>query len=102
MLKISVQYNARKNGIEIRFSHKPGEQTRTWLKSFKFRWSPRYKVWYNKATSQAFDAIRELQTLVRSSDVVELTIDPDFPEGPRVAETATVSEDYDALFGGPV
>lgn len=48
-----VVLNDEKNGIEIYFSEKPGEETRESLKFNGFRWSRYNKCWYSKNTEKA-------------------------------------------------
>lgn len=49
-LDVTATYtlNNEKNGVEIRFNGKPSEEIRNEMKLNKFRYSPRYKVWYAK------------------------------------------------------
>lgn len=49
-LDVTATYtlNNEKNGVEIHFNGKPSEEVRNEMKLNKFRYSPRYKVWYAK------------------------------------------------------
>lgn len=42
--------NSRLNGVEITFSVKPDEATRTEMKSLGYKWSPKKSIWYARQT----------------------------------------------------
>lgn len=50
-----VRYNRQHDGIEVDFPAKPDGDTILTLKAYRFRWSPRSKVWYRKACADALD-----------------------------------------------
>lgn len=50
---ISVVKNAEADRIQILFPDKPELETRALLKSYSFRWSPRYGAWQRKLTQNA-------------------------------------------------
>lgn len=49
----TVTKNEEKNGVEIRFSSIPPEETRDHLKAHGFRWSKFGKCWYAKQSAEA-------------------------------------------------
>lgn len=48
--EVIIIENKLHNGIELKFNQKPDQETIDYLKSNKFRWNPRTKVWYSKKT----------------------------------------------------
>jgi hypothetical protein len=52
---ITVTYNDKKNGIEIRFPGKPEKAIRDEMKALRFRWHGKFKFWYAKQTEQTKD-----------------------------------------------
>lgn len=59
----TVAYNEEHNGIEVGFPGKPDGSVITALKGARFRWSPRSKVWYAKATDYALEAAAQIAGL---------------------------------------
>jgi hypothetical protein len=57
---ISVRLNAEKQGIEVVFSSKPGEEVRAQLKAHGFRWSRRAGLWYAKQTPERLEFAQQL------------------------------------------
>jgi len=55
--KMSVNYNARKNGIELHFSEKPSDAVLIKLKINNFRWSKFSQCWYQHDTPDVRDFI---------------------------------------------
>ncbi len=47
-MQVTITHNTSKNGIEVKFSAKPDELLRDWLKSLKFRYSRGQNLWYMK------------------------------------------------------
>ena len=47
-MKVTITHNTAKNGIEVKFSEKPDEVLRDWLKSLRFRYSRGQNLWYMK------------------------------------------------------
>lgn len=52
---VTVSYNQELNGIEITFTAKPDEKTRTELKNAGFRWHKVKKLWYAKSTADRLE-----------------------------------------------
>lgn len=48
-----IRINEEKNGVEIVFSGKPGEDVRDKLRANRWRWSRRGGLWYHKDTPEA-------------------------------------------------
>jgi len=59
----SVAYNEEHNGIEVRFPGKPDPSVISALKASRFRWSPRSRVWYAKASDHALDSAARIAGL---------------------------------------
>ncbi|WP_010323634.1 hypothetical protein [Marinobacterium stanieri] len=57
---VSVRLNAEKQGVEVVFSSKPGEEVRAQLKAQGFRWSRRGGFWYAKQTPERLAFARDL------------------------------------------
>ena len=72
MIQITVNVNLAKNGFEIVFSEKPGPTTRTFLKSAKFRWSPRQGLWWARRNESTTKAIELFKERVGNCEEVEL------------------------------
>lgn len=54
---VTVSYNQELNGIEITFTAKPDEKTRTELKNAGFRWHKVKKLWYAKSTADRLELV---------------------------------------------
>jgi len=59
----TVAYNEEHNGIEVRFPGKPEATIISALKAARFRWSPRSRVWYAKASDHALDSAARIAGL---------------------------------------
>lgn len=59
-IKVEVNFNTDKNGIELKFTDKPSEEIRESLKLNGFRWSRFNKVWYTKDTEEARNYLKEV------------------------------------------
>ena len=49
---LNITLNNAKNGIEIRFENKPGDDVLTALHEYGFHWSGKQKMWYAKQTDE--------------------------------------------------
>jgi hypothetical protein len=54
-----VRYNAEHNGIEVKFTDRPADSIITWLKSHRFRWSMRQKIWYARFNEALFGEVKQ-------------------------------------------
>lgn len=59
-IKVEVNFNTDKNGIELKFTDKPSEEVRENLKLNGFRWSRFNKVWYAKDTEESRDYLKKV------------------------------------------
>ena len=55
---VDVHFNNDKNGIEIKFNGKPSADVLQKLKSAKFRWSSKQKLWYAKQNAQTMEVAK--------------------------------------------
>jgi len=58
--EIKIVYNKDMNGIELYFEGKPSEQVRSILKSNKFRWHGKKKMWYAKITDERKKLVEQM------------------------------------------
>lgn len=56
-MHVTITHNTAKNGIEVKFSEKPDEVMRDWLKSLKFRYSRGQNLWYMKYSRPLLDLL---------------------------------------------
>ena len=52
-IMVRVKENPDKDGVEVKFSDKPGEDILTAMRSHGFHWSKRQRLWYAKRTPAA-------------------------------------------------
>ena len=97
----TITDNTEYNSIEITFKEKPSEAIRDVLKSKKFRWNGKRKVWYGKtsheaimeALDQAYEAEKAAATGKENLQVEE--VKPEVPEvkpNPIVQNTVKAAE----------
>ena len=58
--EIKIVYNKDMDGIELYFNDKPSEQIRNILKSNKFRWHGKKKMWYAKITDERKNLVEQM------------------------------------------
>lgn len=80
----TITDNAEYGSIEVKFSEKPSEEIRDVLKSNKFRWNGKKKIWYGKtsreAITEALDkvyAVSGMEDILAVDSAVEQHIDDD-------------------------
>jgi hypothetical protein len=54
---VTINRNIEHNGVELKFPGKPEESVLVWLKSHKFRWSSRQKLWYCRFSESVFSEV---------------------------------------------
>lgn len=57
-MNVTITHNTAKNGIEIRFSEKPEEIHRDWMKSLRFRYSRAQNLWYMKYSYRLMEVVQ--------------------------------------------
>lgn len=57
-MNVTITHNTAKNGIEVRFSEKPDEIHREWLKSLRFRYSRGQNLWYMKYSQRLMEGVQ--------------------------------------------
>ena len=63
----TMNLNAAKNGIELKFSEKPEDAIRTALKDLGFRWSNKMGIWWAKQTPERLALAESLCTPVKKA-----------------------------------
>ena len=67
MMTTTMNLNAAKNGIELKFSEKPEDAIRTALKDLGFRWSNKMGIWWAKQTPERLALAESLCTPVKKA-----------------------------------
>lgn len=67
MMTTTMNLNAAKNGIELKFSEKPEDAIRTALKDIGFRWSNKMGIWWAKQTPERLALAESLCTPVKKA-----------------------------------
>ena len=67
MMTTTMNLNAAKNGIELKFSEKPEDAIRTALKDLVFRWSNKMGIWWAKQTPERLALAESLCTPVKKA-----------------------------------
>ena len=67
MMTTTMNLNAAKNGIELKFSEKPEDAIRTALKDLGFRWSNKMGIWWAKQTPERLELAESLCTPVKKA-----------------------------------
>ena len=67
MMTTTMNLNAAKNGIELKFSEKPEDAIRTALKDLGIRWSNKMGIWWAKQTPERLALAESLCTPVKKA-----------------------------------
>jgi hypothetical protein len=60
---VTIRRNPERQGIEVIFPTKPGEEIRTGLKRLGFRWSKRQGLWYDRYSTSLWDQVCQFLNL---------------------------------------